>query len=642
MPAEEINVPIVTKYDDKGAKEAIQDAEKIDKLHPTVDMSASEKSVGGFKNKIGEVSDALGGIASPLAAGAAAGAVAKFATDSMAAFGELGAQVEKFSEVAGVANDEASRWVAVADDYGVSAETLSGAVGKLGKTLGANADALSAYGVEVAKTKDGATDLSQTTLNVVDAYNKTTDPAKKAALATAAFGKSYQALIPLIDEGSASIKASFDDVSKAQLFDPAKVKEAKDYRLAMDDLHDAVRDLQLELGRELIPVLVQTSHAVTDVTGPLTDLIDKLPTGAVHGLTNALLGSLNPLVGGKMLWEGLTDRWDKAFGSADDLTKKQQELNQASVASAEGMALLGAATDAAARSTADAAQETQYAIDAAQNQYDADKQVEDAKTALAAATDSYVKSLQGEIDAATNAADASIAAADAHDKLTEATDKTIEAKKKHGVKSQEFTDAVKGERDAIIDASKAHERLADQQAATTGTTRSATDKVDSYNASLEENAKTATPAARQAAYDYLIQLNQIPPDKATEIQALVAQGKLDEANAEINNVSRTRQSAVEVTANTAQAEADIKKLIQTRNMQINAEIIAKGGAGYAQPGQGTGPRSVNPGPGPAPAPSVVVNLPRGANGVDVVRAIAGQTRRNGRRYGAGVVHFARQ
>jgi hypothetical protein len=39
---------------------------------------------------------------------------------------------------------------------------------------------------------------------------------------------------------------------------------------------------------------------------------------------------------------------------------------------------------------------------------------------------------------------------------------------------------------------------------------------------------------------------------------------------------------------------------------------------------------------------VNVNLPAGSRGVDVVRQVAGQARRSGRRYGAPVVHYARR
>jgi hypothetical protein len=43
------------------------------------------------------------------------------------------------------------------------------------------------------------------------------------------------------------------------------------------------------------------------------------------------------------------------------------------------------------------------------------------------------------------------------------------------------------------------------------------------------------------------------------------------------------------------------------------------------------------------APQIVnVNMPAGSRGVDVVRQIAGQARRSGRRFGAPVVSYARR
>ena len=38
--------------------------------------------------------------------------------------------------------------------------------------------------------------------------------------------------------------------------------------------------------------------------------------------------------------------------------------------------------------------------------------------------------------------------------------------------------------------------------------------------------------------------------------------------------------AITADANTAEAESEIQNLIKTRNMTINAKIVAKGGAGY--------------------------------------------------------------
>lgn len=280
MAKNEIKVAVVV--DPSGASKGVKSVQgEFDKLGVSA-MGAGSKLTGGLGKGIGGITSGLGGMTVPLLA--AGGAITAFALGGAAKFGALGESVEKFEAVAGVPAEVASRWVAVADDFGVSAEELSGAVGKLGKGLGANAGMLDAYGVSVATAKDGSVDLAQTTFNVIDAYNKTVDPAKKAALGAAAFGKSYQELIPLIDEGSSSIKQSFDDVSNAQLFDDKKVAQAKQYRLAMDDLHDTVSDLQMEMGQRLIPVIIGVADGLAKIAGPVSTGIEKTFNALVYGI----------------------------------------------------------------------------------------------------------------------------------------------------------------------------------------------------------------------------------------------------------------------------------------------------------------------------------------------------------------------
>lgn len=99
--------------------------------------------------------------------------------------------------------------------------------------------------------------------------------------------------------------------------------------------------------------------------------------------------------------------------------------------------------------------------------------------------------------------------------------------------------------------------------------------------------------------------------------------------------SKKTQLDLEVDAGEWQRVLDQVEILR-RNNVINLQIIAKGGAGF---GSGFGGGAT---PSMVPSSVVNVNMPRGSNGVDVVRQIAGQTRRNGRRYGAQVVNFARR
>jgi hypothetical protein len=194
--------------------------------------------------------------------------ITHFALSGVDDFVNLGKAVERFSTVAGVSADTASRFIAVADDFGVAADTASQTIGFLAKTLGNNSKALDEFGISLVKAKDGSTDLAATSFAVIDAYNAMTDESRKAALGAAAFGRGYQALIPILNEGSEAIQKAFAGVSGSQVFDDSKVAKAKALGVTMDDIHDSVLDLQLALADGLAPALTN-----------LASLIDKTRSG---------------------------------------------------------------------------------------------------------------------------------------------------------------------------------------------------------------------------------------------------------------------------------------------------------------------------------------------------------------------------
>jgi hypothetical protein len=84
--------------------------------------------------------------------------------------------------------------------------------------------------------------------------------------------------------------------------------------------------------------------------------------------------------------------------------------------------------------------------------------------------------------------------------------------------------------------------------------------------------------------DYVGQVNGIPPEKVSEIKALIEEGKIDEANAMLDEASRTRDAAIEAQALTDQAEQDLEYLARDRNARINAQVLASGGTGYGGEG----------------------------------------------------------
>lgn len=207
--------------------------------------------------------------------------------------------------------------------------------------------------------------------------------------------------------------------------------------------------------------------------------------------------------------------------------------------------------------------------------------------------------------AAKDEADAAKALADAQAKLAAA--KAATAAVGTGPNTKEAVDAVQNERDAIIAAAKAQLRYAEDQAAATGHTLTAAEKIDILNQALQDNARNATPEARQAVYDYIGVLNQIPADKTSQISALVDQGSLDAANQALTDASTTRTAAIVVQADLDSYNAAIAAAV-AEDHHTNVTVDATPGQGYHLPWEHAG----NDGGG------VTNNITVTASGVDPV------------------------
>ena len=82
------------------------------------------------------------------AAAVAGTALVAFGVKSVQAFQETALEAGKFADATGLAVDDASRWIEVAGDVGVSAETMEGAFLRLNKAIGDGAPVLEEYGIQ--------------------------------------------------------------------------------------------------------------------------------------------------------------------------------------------------------------------------------------------------------------------------------------------------------------------------------------------------------------------------------------------------------------------------------------------------------------------------------------------------------------
>ena len=304
---------IVVKIDGdtKGLEKAVGKADDtLGKLGGGADRAGGK--LGGLGDKAGDVAKGklgplgeaaemagvgIDGVGSgALVAGAAVAGMATFIAGGVQKLGEMTAEVRKFKDASGATWEESSRLVAVFDDMGVSAETGAASMARLAKNV--DAGKFEQFGVEVVRAKDGTVDMVATLGAAADAMNSTTDPAKRAAMGTALFGKSWADLMPVLQQGSGGIRNAMGDVKDYQIVTEESAAKQREMSLAVDDLQDAVGGLQMALASDLIPELAKMASEGAAVVNMVNSL-----TGKVGGL-GTFFAAMNPVSAWKSLEDG--------------------------------------------------------------------------------------------------------------------------------------------------------------------------------------------------------------------------------------------------------------------------------------------------------------------------------------------------
>jgi hypothetical protein len=301
-------------------------------------LSGDVGKAGGLVSNLGGQLGGLAGAAGPAALAGAGAALAKFAASGISAFVDLAGRVKEFRRVAGGTTEDASRLVAAFSAVGVDATTAAGGVFQLEKHLATGADKLAAFGVHAVKDSKGNTDMSKTLLSVADAYRGIGDPVQKAALLTAAFGRTGAALVPLLSKSREEIKAFFDEAAKShQILTPDDIRKATEYKLAMHNLGDAFKGLEIEAGKSLVPFLTDVADATTGVihlTDSVGGFIAKLAevpakaTGLSPGSILSNLAAALPAGAGLAIIGAIGVEADKTTGSVGHLGLALAETGQ--------------------------------------------------------------------------------------------------------------------------------------------------------------------------------------------------------------------------------------------------------------------------------------------------------------------------
>ena len=550
------------------------------------ELNNADTAVGKMKVAGGAAFGAVKAQATEMAFAAGA-ALVGFAVKGVKAFQDLALESGKFSDATGIAVEDASRWIEVAGDFGVSADSVQSSIMRMNKAI---ADGkLGEFEAQIVRASDGTINANATFQNLITTIGGIEDPTKRALAAQTAFGRGYGEMAELMSMSAEDLASALGSVSDAKVIDDKELRKARDFRAAMDELGDKVGDAALAVGENLVPKLLQLIEIGEQLTG----------------LVKPILGA-----------------GEASADVADDVAKLESEYNSLyetlSAGSPGVQALIEYLQRAGvvARDTSDATGDLIGSIDAADRMYNE-------------FAEGMKKANSNVIDFAAETADAE----DAVDDLTSAVD--------------DLRDAL-SDKDAIDDMVEAQQEFVWYSAEAARVLASESSSLEE-KAAAQATADEAMRRSIDTTIDYLETTGGIPRNIATLVETHTNNGQLAEAERLLSDLARDRNSVLNVSIRTsgkflspegkkgpgrAAGGPTSPNTLHEVTEGGKPELLDVGGRTYLMMGnQGGMVRPAATGAG-ATSPAgvtnhITINMPAGSNGEDVVRALRQWQRVNG-------------
>lgn len=203
------------------------------------------KEVKELKNNLNDLG--LGSLASVTAIGALSGATmalvgyTKQAVDTTLAYAM---EVKNLKAITGESAEETSRVLQVMDDFEVKTAELTAAQKKL--------------------SEQGLSLSIETLAKLSDQYRSLNSGAEKTQFLVDNFGKSGLKLASAMEAGGDAIREMSAATSDSLILSEQAVRDAEEYRLALDALSDAWQGYQMEVGQKIIPELTRILNDYTN------------------------------------------------------------------------------------------------------------------------------------------------------------------------------------------------------------------------------------------------------------------------------------------------------------------------------------------------------------------------------------------
>lgn len=292
-------------------------------------LAAATKQLEGFQNSVTDFAEDL---VKKFAAAFTVDKIVEFVAGAI----ESAAALEKLSQESGVAVEELSALQAVFAQSGVGQDEMASSLKKLNQAISEAAGnptskaafAFQALGISITNSNGSLKTASQLLPNIADAYQRLADGPNKVAINTDLLGKSAQALIPTLNQGSAAL----NDLEQAAQDSGATL--SGELAAAAEDLEKKMIALKqsftgtistevLEAALPALNAFVDGMHAIGK-EGNATSAIMDVFTGVLKALAEIILeiegefkqigAALDGVVNAAIAaGKGIGDALDKAF-----------------------------------------------------------------------------------------------------------------------------------------------------------------------------------------------------------------------------------------------------------------------------------------------------------------------------------------
>src|SRR5215471_7423620 len=189
----------------------------------------------------------------------------RYVKGAVSATEDLAKSTIAVSRTTGMDTQTSSEWAALMKERGVSTAGGKKAPAEIAKLSRAIATAqgagdkarqtLALLGVSQRDVAKGNT--AGVLYQVADALQKMQDPAQRAALMQQLFGRSGQALLPILMKGREGVQKLLDEQKAAGNYISGKgIKSAKDLIAQQRALNTALAGVKVQLGQQLLPVIL--------------------------------------------------------------------------------------------------------------------------------------------------------------------------------------------------------------------------------------------------------------------------------------------------------------------------------------------------------------------------------------------------